>query len=111
MLLCWGHRRSNQIKSPQPTSSIEPVETNALKPTCSLQAPIKNGRKQCPALAQERDVALPRDRLRERGVQAAVGIHNAQAIRADQTHPPETKLLAQLLFKHTSFWASLAKSR
>src|SRR5581483_2199748 len=48
------------------------------------QAPVEDGRAQGPALAQERDVAGSRSLLRERGVQADGGIHQAEAVGAQQ---------------------------
>ncbi len=62
------------------------METKALKPTFSLQAPVEDRGAQRAALADEGHVAGTRDGVSEGGVQAAQRIHHAQAVGADEPH-------------------------
>ena len=88
------HLVATKIKSPQPTSSIEPVETMALDPTCSrwLQSRIAV----CNAPLWLRKATLPacgRDFAKGR-VEPDRWIHETHAIRSNQSHgaPPQMPL-------------------
>ena len=79
------------MRSPQPTSAMEPSDTIELKPDLLAQAPVEDGRDERAALADERDpAACGAMRRRERGVEAGDRAHDAQAVGADDAHavPP-----------------------
>ena len=75
----------------------ERAESHAL-----VQAPIQNGGHQRAALADERDVARQGDALGESRVQAGRGIHDAQAIGADEPHSAARRLFQDPPFQFRS---------
>ena len=83
------------MRSPQFTSSIEPTDTKALKPTFSrrLQSKIAVQRA---TLADESDTARPRHACREGRIQACMRPHHAQAVRPDNLMPAQR---ANLMFQ------------
>ena len=75
---------------------------NRAEPQLFHEAPVENRGQQCAALAEEGHVAGTCYVLREGGIQTNQGIHEAEAIRPDQTCRAALQMLPDLIFKrHT----------
>ena len=74
-------------------------------------APIEDGRQQCAALAEERDVPGFGRVFGEGGVQPNCWRHDAKTVGADQPHQTALQVLADLLLQGRALRPALAKAR
>ena len=75
------------------------METKALKPTISRRRPVEHRGAERAGLADEGDVAAAGDAGGEGGVDAADGVHHAEAVGADQAHVAAAGMCQQLAFE------------
>ena len=90
---------------------MEPVETIALKPTCSSWPQSRIAVSNAPLWLQKGYIAGPRRILGEGSVQTNRRIHDSQAVGTNQTHGAATQLLLNLPFEFDAFCSPFAKSR
>ncbi len=84
MLRVAGSSPSTVIRSPQPTSSIEPIDTKALKPTFWRRLQSSTAVHHRPRLAEEAHVARRRQPRGEAGIEPQARIHQPQTVGAEQ---------------------------
>src|SRR5262245_23468931 len=108
MLVVCGSSARWSIRSPHPTSSIDPADTNALNPTFSRRLQSRIAVKSAP-LWDERDVPGPGHAGSEGGVEPGPGAHHPEAVRADHPHRTALEVGAHLLLEGDPGRARLPK--
>ena len=95
------------MTSPQPTSSIEPRDTNDAEADVLARRPVEDRGQQGAALRDETDTAGPGDARRERRVQRADRVHDAEAVRADDADAVAACVLEHLALELDSLSSDL----